>query len=477
MAPDRTPRWRRMLGQETITEPLPVIARLRNTPYRNPRRAASADDGLRSALALVADVGEALLRAGAGTADISTSMLATGVALGLKEEHLWSDITLGSILVSYSVPGEWPVTTLRVSRDPTRNYATLSAVHGLVVDLVAGVLDRDQARLRLTAIEEAPRPYKRGWVTLAWGLLSALVVVVLGGGPVVTFTAFVVTMLVDRVGRWARRRGWPPFFITLSGAALAAMSAVALAEASQRWPIGIDSPQNSSLVIAGGIIVLLAGSGLVAAGQDGINGYPVTAIGRIYEVGLITSAILSGVALVLSLASALGLAGSIFTNPLAGAIGGLFWWSPPLAAAGSVMAGIGGRAPARLLAVTGLCGAIGYATYLVTAALGLGAPVATALGCVLIGSLGRVWALRRHASPLAVVLPATTMLLPGLSLFQGLQFLAAGASSAGIVQLLSAAATGLAIGAGCVLGDFLASPLEAGMDSLDEIRSRLARDL
>ncbi len=476
MSQQYPPRWRRLLGQETITEPLPVIARLRNTPYRNPQRAEAEDDGMRLALELVADVGESMLRAGAGTAEVSTSMLATGVALGLDEQYLWTDLTLGSMVVSYSRPGDWPLTLLRVSRDPGRDYARLSAMHELVLDLVDGQLDLARARRRLDEIEAAPRPYRRSWVTLSVGVLAALVSVVLGGNEVIAASSFVMSCLVDQVGRWAVHRGWASFFVTFTGAGIAAASAVALAEASQRWPIGITDPQKSSLVIAGGIVVLLAGVGLVAAGQDGINGYPVTAVGRIFTVLLTTAAILSGVGVVLSLAASIGLAGSIFTNPLAGRVDGL-WWAPALAAIGSVMAAIGGRAPARLLFATGLCGMIGYATYIVGGAAGLPAPVATAVGCVLIGSLGRVWALRRRASPLAVVIPSTTMLLPGMSIFQGLQFLTAGDSAAGIITLLSAAATALAIGAGCVLGDAIAAPLQQGMDNVDALRNRLTQDI
>lgn len=470
-------RIRRLFGSEEITEPLPVISRLRSTPYRNPRRGTATDDQLRRALEFVADLGEALLRAGAGTAELNVSMLAAGVALGLDEDHLWSDITFTSIVVSYTRPGEWPLTLLRVARYPGRDYARLTALHDLVLRLVAGELDLARARTVLNHIETAPRPWKRWIVTVAWGVVAALVVVVLGGGPVVTMLSFLVTCLVDRLGRWANRREWPAFFVTFTGAAIAAAFAVALAEASQRWPIGIDDPQNSSLVIAGGIIVLLAGLGLVVAGQDGIHGYPVTAIGRLFDVLLTTTAIIAGVGLVLSLAAQLDLAGTIFTNPLAGWVQGLLWWSPPLAGVVAICSAIGGRAPGRLLFVTFLCGALGYALYSVAVNVGLPGPVATALACVLIGSLGRVWVLRRRASPLAVVVPATTMLLPGLSIFQGLKLLTGGMPGDGLVTLLGAFATGLAIAAGCVLGDQLATPLESGMEDLDDIRRRLAGDI
>jgi uncharacterized membrane protein YjjP (DUF1212 family) len=99
---------------------------------------------------------------------------------------------------------------LRVVRRPGRDYARLSDVHALVVDLVDGHLDLNSARRRLKALQAAPRVYQRRWVTLSWAVLAALVVVILGGGPVNAATAFAVTTIVDRVGRWASGRQWPP---------------------------------------------------------------------------------------------------------------------------------------------------------------------------------------------------------------------------------------------------------------------------
>jgi uncharacterized membrane protein YjjB (DUF3815 family) len=180
---------------------------------------------------------------------------------------------------------------------------------------------------------------------------------------------------------------------------------------------------------------------------------------------------------VLAVAAQLDLAGSFLTDPLQGIRTGLLWWAPPLAAAATVASAIGARTPARLLAISGMTGALGYAVYMVLSVTGAPLAFATAVACVLIGSLGRVWALRRRASPMAVVVPATTMLLPGLTIFQGLQEMTTGLAAVGLVTLLGAGATGLAIAAGCALGDALATPLERGMATLDEIRARLARDV
>ena len=110
-------------------------------------------------------------------------------------------------------------------------------------------------------------------------------------------------------------------------------------------------------------------------------------------------------------------------------LGPVLWQLPPmLGYRPDRMAAFLGALPRTWGAATGLAGGIGYTVASVAVNLGLAAPVATALACVVIGSLGRVWALHRRASPMAVVIPATTMLLPGLTIFRGLQAMTAGAT-------------------------------------------------
>ena len=53
---------------------------------------------------------------------------------------------------------------------------------------------------------------------------------------------------------------------------------------------------RSSLVVAAGIVVLLAGMSLVSAAQDAINGFPVTAGARAFELVTLTIGIVVGIA-------------------------------------------------------------------------------------------------------------------------------------------------------------------------------------
>lgn len=465
--PPRPSAFRRLLGSEDPTAPIPIVERLRGTPYHDPHRLERPDQQttVRSSIELVVRVAALLIRCGTGTAEVETSALAAAAALGLSDEALDLDITYSAIFVGYAPRGEPALALVRVVQTPGRDYARMSALHRLVVDLVGGRLDLAAAHRRLDVIEATPKPYKRAVVTAAWGGLSAAVVMRLGGSWSAVLMAFLVTGAVDDIGRRLNSRGAPPFFVTVFGAAVAATGALLLSELGNRVEaLDADATREAALVVAGGIVVLLPGIGLVAAVQDGIRGYPVTAAGRLFSVLLTTGGIIAGVGVVLTLAPRLGGGSVALDDPLQGVVSATLWLSPLIAAFGCACAGLASRTPPRLLLPTAVAGAAGFGVFGFVQAAGGPVSVAAALACVLIGVLGRVWALRRVASPLAVVVPATTMLLPGLVIFEGLREMTDGNTTQGLITLLGAATTAVAIAGGVVFGDTLAAPVERGLD-------------
>jgi uncharacterized membrane protein YjjP (DUF1212 family) len=457
---------RRLLGTEDPTVPVPIVERLRGTPYHDPQRLDRPErQDVRASIELVVRIAALLIRCGTGTAEVETSALAAAAALGLRDEALDLDITYSAIVVGYAPRDEPAVALVRVVSAPGRDYARMSELHRLVVDLVGGRLDLAGAQARTTRIEAAPKPYKRGVVTAAWGGLSAAVVLRLGGGWAAVLTAFLVSAMVDEIGRRLNARGAPPFFVTVLGAAVAATSALLLSVAGNSVAVlGADGTRQAALVVAGGIVVLLPGIGLVAAVQDGIRGFPVTAAGRLVSVLLTTGAIIAGVAGVLALAPRLGGGSVALDDPLQGAVSQTVWAAPAIAAFGSACAALASRTPPRLLLPSAVAGGSGFAVFTAAQAAGAPAAMAAALACVLIGALGRVWALRRVASPLAVVVPATSMLLPGLVIFVGLRELTGGDTTTGLISLLEAATIATAIAGGVVLGDLLGASVERGLD-------------
>ena len=144
------------------------------------------------------------------------------------------------------------------------------------------------SEIALTAAEAAlvkavgaRHPYPRWLATVGWAGLAAAVALLLGGGPMIWFTAFVVTALIDRIGRLLSRWGVPSFFLQMVGGFVATFSTLGLLAAGALPP-----STDPSLVVAASITVLLSGLSLMGAVQDAISGHPVTAAGRAVEIAL-----------------------------------------------------------------------------------------------------------------------------------------------------------------------------------------------
>jgi uncharacterized membrane protein YjjP (DUF1212 family) len=310
---------------------------------------------------------EVLLGAGAATADIEAAVIAAGSALGVPDVEV--DITFAAVTVT--VPREDdlpPITRVRVVWGRTPDYSRLAAAHNLVVDLLQRRLDRDRALVRLAEIEAQRSPYPRWLITVAWGALAAAVTQLLGGSWPAAGIAFVTTAVVDRLGRILSRRAWPDFFLNVVGALCATLVAVAL--------VALDVPVQPSIVVAGGITVLLSGVAFVTTVHDAITGFLVTAAGRAVEVLLLSAGIISGVALGLLLARRFGISMSVLPpaqTPLSD-----FPLRTAAAGIGAAAFAVAHRAPRRLIPPAAALGALGYAVSVGLIGVLLEAPAAAA---------------------------------------------------------------------------------------------------
>src|SRR5919199_1798342 len=151
----------------------------------------------------------------------------------------------------------------------------------------------------LRAVGAPPAPSRRTVHTLGWAGLAGSVGLLLGGGWLEALSAAATTALIEQVLRVLTRRSLPSFFQQAAGAALATGVAVLLLA----WDVDV----RSSLVVAAGIVVLLAGLSLVSSAQDAISGFPVTATARAFEVVTLTTGIVVGIAAVLDAAQRAGI--------------------------------------------------------------------------------------------------------------------------------------------------------------------------
>ena len=392
--------------------------------------------------------GEVLLSGGAGAADVTAATMALAGSCGLQRVDC--DITFTSITLVYvRAPDVAPVTSMRLVRRRALDYTRVTEVHNLIDDLVEGRIDPRSAMTRLEQIRRAPHPYRSWAVTGARALLAAAVVVLLGGGAVVAPAAFVSTVLVDRVLLWLDARQVPHFYQNVVGGLIATATAHALVAAE----IGV----RPGLVVAGGIILLLPGSTLVGAVQDGITGYLVTAAARAFEVLLLTAGIVAGVGIGLDIGVRLGVSVEIAPSlefsltqvPLQVLAAGV-------AAAAFAAANY---APRRTIPAAGLAGALGWLALVGTERLGLSPASSSAAAALLVGFGSYALAHRQKAPPLVYLAAGIIPLLPGLTIYRGMLRLAQSDTMGGLVTLGNAAAIGLALAAGAILGEFLAQPV------------------
>ncbi|MGQ7294979.1 threonine/serine exporter family protein [Quadrisphaera sp. KR29] len=421
---------------------------------RRAQRAGLAEPQVREVLEVAVRFGEAMLSLGATAAASVEAIRRTCAAYGLPAQV---DITFTSILVAHDAAETGSTSVLRVVQGRAADYHRLSRLVTLAHEVQQQRPPLEQVHARLDEVLEAPHRYRPVVVTAALALMAAGVVVLLGGGPVVVLISAATTALIDlclrRLGGW----GLPSFFLQAAGAALATAVAVTLL-AVPGLPVEL-SALPPSLVVASGIIALLAGLSLVGAADDAINGFLVTASGRLLEVLLLTLGIVVGIGGVLDLASRLGVDLVLYSASVVP-------WPLPVRALGAAVASgawaVASFAGPRAAAQAAGWGALGY---LVSAALttaGAAVAVGAALAALVVGYGAEALARRTRVPAAITVTCAIVPLLPGLAIYQGLFSVVSGApTGTGGGQLLQAAMIGVGLAAGTTLGTTLASRARA----------------
>lgn len=433
------------------------------------RRARGGEVGettVHAVLELALRIGEAMLSLGAAAADVTATIQRVVVAFGLLDSQV--DVTFTAITVSYDGGAtSRPMTLVRVVSTRVPDYGRLVGVMRVARDVSAAVPTGavssrvEEAHAALDAVVGAPHPYPRWFVTVVLSVMAAGVAVLLGGGAGVAAVAGATTAVIDRAVWELGRRGLPPFFLQAVGAAIATLVAVGLLVLVPRLPVELEQ-LPPSLVVASGIVVLLAGLSLVGAAEDAISGFPVTAGGRAFEVVVLTLGLVVGIGAVLDVSRRLGVPLDVVDVPPSGAP---IWLQ---SAAAAVVAGawaLASYAPWRAAAVACASGALGWALFSGVLAVGVGPAVASAAAALVIGFLSESLAHRWDVPPLVTSVCGIVPLLPGLAIYRALFQLVSEPEAglgAGAAGLLGAAMVGLGLAAGVTLGEFLAAPLRLG---------------
>ena len=400
-----------------------------------------------STLDLSLRIGEVMLACGAGAVDVSASMLSVTHACGLR--RVAADVTFTELSLQHQRDIDEPAAIL-VRRLTHRDaeYGKLTLVDGLVHDLLDNEITRDQARGAMARIMSSPRSRSQWAVTLGWGVMGAAVSLTLGGGPVVVCLAFLAAVGIDRIHRGVARGRVPDFYLQVAGGLLATLIAVGAA--------ATHIQADPSQVVTAGIMTLLAGVGFMGATQDALTGFPLTASARLLEAVLATTGIIAGVSGGLTVGRLLG----VDLGRLEPGATGLTQASTMIVGAGLAAAAFGfaSHGPLRSLAAAALVAALAYAVLLAVQTLRVGLATASTAAAITIGVVCYAVSDRMRVPPLIVVVPALVPLLPGLEIYRGLSLLALGGD--GVLALVTAGATAIALAAGVILGQYLAQPIK-----------------
>lgn len=441
---------RRLVQSETPpTAPMSIVERLAGSPYQNPMiQVGKVDETARKSIDFALRLAETMFRYGAGALEVETSIIAVTAAFGLRGIEV--DITNQSVIINYARRDGIPITVLRVVRSWTNNYAGLVQVHELVSDIISGGVSMPDAHRRLENITKRPKPYPRWMVACAEAVFAAAVVGVIGGTVFGMLVALLTILLAGQVARVLRAWKVPDFFVTAISAFIVTVVALLC--------FMFEVPLSPSVVVAGGILLLLPSGRLVSAVQDAINGFPVTAAGRFLSAFLTFGAITGGIAVALVTSAFFGAERLNVTEPIAGSRPLILIL--PLVAVATVAICIAEQTTLRLLLPTTFVALLGYLAYYFGMEWGLGSRFAPALAAVLVGVLARIIALRLRAPQLVVAVPSIIFLLVGLSIFRAMFVLTLTPEDTvvGVVGLFNALIVILSVAAGVVLGDNMARP-------------------
>ncbi|MGA4506979.1 threonine/serine ThrE exporter family protein [Propionibacteriaceae bacterium G1746] len=416
----------------------------------------------RAVVDLAARVAAAALGAGAAAAD-STALLLRVTQHYKLTVH--ADVTMSSVTISYfrSLEGD-PISVLRTVAAKTTDYRKLQAVEELVERITTDSIGLTQARHEIAGIAKMPRTYRRWVQSLAKGILGFWVAALFGGDLIEALVAGFATTAVDGVMRVLARIKAPTFFGQVAGASTVGIVALLVmwARSATTWAVDI----SPSLIVAAGMISMLAGLSLTTAVRDAIDGYFVTASARLVEVATLTGGIVLGLTLTLWVGLELGV--PAYLSPSTGVKP--VWWLQVIASALIAVAfAINNHLPPRTWALTACFGLLAWLI-----GTGAGSRIATnaalagaaAFAC---GLLAAALARAARVPSIALVNAGVVSLVPGMALYRGLLGLVQISQGAEVSYnsfdlLFQALMIAVMLAAGASLGTIVGRPLSMPQD-------------
>lgn len=413
------------------------------------------------ALRLAMNIADQLFSMGVAANDVVHNALTITNTYCSRPVHIDISYTLLTISQDRGIERE-PLTLIRTIVPRDANHRIIQQLQDLVRLIRNKNIKLDDAIGKMNDILVSQGQYSRWTTYLAGGGISAGVSVLYTGSLVIIFInfwiGFLTSWLLDKLGRV----GIPGFFVQ----AIAAAS-VTIAAATLTWLVrhneylDIISYINPTLVVIGGIVLLVAGMMIVAAMQDAIDEYYLTASARILKVIMSTGGIVLGVAIGLYIAKKMGV---IFaTSPDRLTLTSITY---QYIGAGIVASSFALSRHSRLggVLLAGIVGLAGYYSVNLFINNGIEAIPAYGIAAGLIGFtatiISRLWRVPSVATISAGIVP----LVPGISLYNGLMYIVENEPGTflfnqGTSVLFRAFMIAITIAAGASFGNIVGRPM------------------
>lgn len=425
------------------------------------------------ALRLVATMSDQLLSHGMAAGDVVHLALGVTTTYCSRRVHIDIAHTILTVSQDRGVDRE-PLTIVRTVISRGADYERVQLLEELAGSIRIGRLSLDEAEKKLDEILAKPRLYPR-WVTyVSAGGVSAGVVMLYSHSPVVWAIAFLMGLIVNMALFRMARMGLPSFYAQVIAGIIIAVIAAGASMAAYAGIIPFLSSVNSTLIIIGGIVLLLAGMMIVSAFQDAIDEYYVTATARLLKVIMMTGGIVLGITIGLYLATSLGVTLAATPDRLRLADINIQYLGAIVLAASFALGN-----QTRILGVicAGLVGFMSLYTVLVMTTLGFGIIPSSGIAAAYVGLAATVLLRLFHIPTIATINAGIIPLVPGLTLYTGLTYIAQAAPNTadfdmGVAHLMRALLIAVVVAAGATFGNLLGRPARR---RLVHIHNRLPR--
>lgn len=397
-------------------------------------------DGHRRDVRFILAVARALHTAGTTSQRLEDSLDVLARRLGLPQPLFFSTPT--SIMCAFGEPERQEVHLLRV-RPAGPNIGRLSKLDRVVTGVLVGTLDRETALAEVEAIEREASPYGALLTVLAFGLGSAGIARILGGGIVEIAVGGLLGIITGALEAAAEHvRKLAQVFEPLA-AFVAAFLATAIA--------GTFGPYARPTAILAGIVVLLPGLTLTNGIRELAERHLASGTARLAGAAMVLISLTFGVALGDRLA--LALFGSVPNVPAAP----LPFWTVPVALLATALSFVvilkaeRRDAPWFVLASTLSYFGSAYSVRLAQAELGL------FLAAMFIGVGAALWSRWRNRPQSIVLVPGILMLVPGSMGFRSLSSLLGRNVDEGVQTAFAMVLAATALSAGLLMSGLLLS--------------------